>query len=143
MHISSVITRPFARGLARPLIAASAFLLASGLTSAQVTPGPGGSIVGQPPGQGSAERSGAIIGQPPPTGPGSRSGGIGSGPPPLAPGQVGPIQPMAPAISSPEARDPVKDRLNRANREAADIDRDGRISPEEATRIPGGSGLPR
>ena len=43
--------------------------------------------------------------------------------------------------SQPDSRiitgtDPVKDKLNRANREAADIDRDGRISPEEASRVP-------
>ncbi len=134
----------FSISTARYLLLGGAFFLGGSGSYAQVTPGPGGSIVGQPPGQGSSERSGAIIGQPPPTGPGSRSQrGLGSGPAPLAPGQVGPIQPIAPAMSPPEARDPIKDRLNRTNREAADIDRDGRINPEEATRIPGSRGLPR
>ena len=102
------------------LVLAGAFFLVSGLAYAQVTPGPGGSIVGQPPGQ-----NNNIIGQP-------------------VPGQSG-LTPYPPVSGGqPDSRmitgtDPVKDKLNRANREAADIDRDGRISPEEASRNPPGA----
>ena len=106
---------------ARPLILLSAFFLASGLTYAQLTPGPGGSIVGQPPGQNSN-----IIGQPPVPGQGAPT------PYPPVPGG----QPDSRVITG---TDPVKDKLNRANREAADMDRDGRISPEEASRVPPGA----
>jgi hypothetical protein len=103
-----------------PLMLAGAFFLVSGLAYAQVTPGPGGSIVGQPPGQNSN-----IIGQP-------------------VPGQGLPTPYPPVSGSQPDSRiitgtDPVKDKLNRANRDAADIDRDGRISPEEASRIPPGA----
>lgn len=35
-------------------------------------------------------------------------------------------------------RNVVQEKLYRANREAADVDRDGRISPEEASRLPSG-----
>lgn len=105
---------------ARPLILAGELFLASGLAYAQVTPGPGGSIVGQPPGQNSN-----IIGQP-------------------VPGQGVPAPYPPVSGSQPDARintgtDPITDKLNRANREAADIDRDGRISPEEASRVPPGA----
>ncbi len=105
---------------APPLVLVGAFFLASGLAYAQVTPGPGGSIVGQPPGQ-----NNNIIGQP-------------------VPGQSGATQYPPVLGGQPDSRintgtDSVKDKLNRANREAADIDRDGRISPEEASRIPPGA----
>ncbi|SCX51107.1 hypothetical protein SAMN05720354_11030 [Nitrosospira sp. Nsp1] len=106
--------------VARPLVLASAFFLAPGFAYAQVTPGPGGSIVGQPPGQ-----NNNIIGQPVPG---------QSSPPPYPP--VSGSQSDSRIITG---TDPVKDKLNRANREAADIDRDGRISPEEASRIPPGT----
>ena len=109
-----------------PLILAGAFFLVSGLAYAQVTPGPGGSIVGQPPGQNSN-----IIGQPVP---GQSGSALGQ---PL-PGQSSPM-PGQPEPRLSTGTDPVKDKLNRANREAADIDRDGRISPEEASRIPPGA----
>lgn len=105
---------------ARPLVLAGAFLVASGLAYAQLTPGPGGSIVGQPPGQNSN-----IIGQPVP----------GQG----APAPYPPVPGIQPDSRITTGTDAVKDKLNRANREAADIDRDGRISPEEASRVPPGA----
>lgn len=100
---------------------------------AQLTPGPGGSIVGQPPGQGGQGQGGSIIGQPP--GP----GGSAAGQP--APGGSGStlVEPPGSTIGN----DPARDKLDRANREAADIDRDGRISPNEASRMPPGTPLPR
>jgi hypothetical protein len=123
------------------------FLFVTAPSQAQVSPGPGGaagvppappqgsSVIGQPPqGQGSS-----IIGQPPPGGhtgstvPQSQTSGSRIGPP--VPGQSG--------SSSTIGSDPSRDRLNRTNREAADIDRDGRLSPEEAARIPPGTPLPR
>lgn len=105
---------------ARPLVLAGALSLASGLAYAQVAPGPGGSIVGQPPGQNKN-----IIGQPVP---GQSS-----------PGTYPPVLGGQPDSRIITGTDPVKDKLNRANREAADIDRDGRISPEEASRMPPGT----
>jgi hypothetical protein len=105
---------------APPFVLAGAFFLASGLAYAQVTPGPGGSIVGQPPGQNSN-----IIGQPVP--------GQGSSTP------YPPVSGSQPDSRIITGTDAVKDKLNRTNREAADIDRDGRISPEEASRIPPGA----
>ena len=115
---------------------------------AQVAPGPGGSIVGQPPGQGSSQGGGYIIGQPPP--PPSRSMPAqpttrqnDSTPPPLAPGQIGPVQPGPPPSGLMGGRDPVKEKLNRTTREGADLDRNGIISPEEASRIPPGAPSPR
>ncbi|SEK82065.1 hypothetical protein [Nitrosovibrio tenuis] len=104
---------------AHPLALAITLMVSGiGAIHAQVTPGPAGSIVGQPPGQ-----AGSIIGQPP------------------APGQsgTGSMQSNYPGTGSTAGRDVVRDKLDRANREAADIDRDGRISPEEASRLPGGS----
>ncbi len=80
-------------------------------------------VVGGHPAQG---QSGSLIGQP-------------------SAGQSGtkPTQPNYPNTGSTVRGDPVKDKLNRTNREAADIDRDGRITPEEASRIPPGTPLPR
>jgi hypothetical protein len=109
------------------------FLGITGASQAQVTPG--SSVIGQPP-QGAA---GPVIGQPTPGGqtgstlPQPQSGGSRIGRP--APGAGGP--------SSTIGSDPSRDSLNRTNREAADIDRDGRLSPEEAARIPPGTPLPR
>jgi hypothetical protein len=120
----------------KPLMLAGVFFLGSGSIHAQLTPGPGGSIVGQPPGQGSSGQSGSIIGQPPP-------GQSGSMPGQAVPGQSTPITPGQPGAGSTIGNDPVRDKLERTKRDAADIDRDGRISPEEASRIPPGSPLPR
>jgi len=122
--------------LTQPLVLAGAFFLGAGVVHAQVTPGPGGSIVGQPPGQGSSGQRGAIIGQPVP-------GQSGSTAPQPMPGQTAPIHPGYPDAGSTTGRDPIRDRLDRTNREAADVNRDGIISPEEASRIPPGTPLPR
>ncbi|WON74616.1 hypothetical protein [Nitrosospira sp. Is2] len=120
------------------------FLGINGATQAQVTPGTGGTT-GVPPGQGSSvigqppqAPGGSIIGQPTPGGhtdtlPQQSTGGSRIGQPPPGLGGYG----------STPGSDPVRDKLNRTNREAADIDRDGRLSPEEAARIPPGTPLPR
>jgi hypothetical protein len=122
------------------------FLGINGTSQAQVTPGTGGtagvpprpgqgsSVIGQPP----QAPGGSIIGQPAAGGqtgtlPQQSTGGSSIGQPP--PGLSG--------YSSTPGSDPVRDKLNRTNREAADIDRDGRLSPEEAARIPPGTPLPR
>ncbi len=120
----------------KPLILAGVFFLGSGPIHAQLTPGPGGSMVGQPPGQGSSGQSGSIIGQPP-------AGQRGSMPGQAVPGQTAPATPGQPGTGSTTGSDPVRDKLDRTKRDAADIDRDGRISPEEASRIPPGTPLPR
>lgn len=80
-------------------------------------------LVGGQPAQG---QSGSLIGQPPPAG---------------QSGTTKPTQPSYPGAGSTGSSDPTRDKLNRANREAADIDRDGRISPEEASRMPSGTPL--
>lgn len=131
MNFPSMIT-------VRPFLLASAFCLGSGALHAQVTPGPGGSIVGQPPAQGSSGQSGSIIGQPPPGQIGSTPGQ----PVPGTPGQSGSTT-SQPGYGSTIGNDPVRDKLDRTKRDAADVDRDGRISPEEASRMPGGNPLPR
>lgn len=98
---------------AQSLAFASALIfMGAGATQAQ--------LVGGQPAQG---QGGSLIGQPPP------------------PGQSGtkPTQPSSPGTGSTGSSDPTRDKLNRANREAADIDRDGRISPEEASRMPPGT----
>jgi hypothetical protein len=114
----------------RPLevVVALVFLSITGASQAQVPPGTGGTAgIPSAPGQGSS-----VIGQPP-----QRQGGpvIGQPTPGPVPGQGD--------SSSAVGSDPSRDRLNRTNREAADIDRDGRLSPEEAARIPPGTPLPR
>lgn len=116
----------------RPLevVAALVFLSITGASQAQVTPGTGaGGTAGIPsaPGQGSS-----VIGQPP-----QRQGGPVIGQP-----MPGPV-PKQGDSSSAIGSDPSRERLNRTNREAADIDRDGRLSPEEAARIPPGTPLLR
>jgi hypothetical protein len=141
MKLSSIFT-------AQSLVLTGTFFLATGAIHAQVTPGPGGSIVGQPPGQGSSGQSGAIIGQPVPGQSGSTPaqpvpGQRGSTLGPPVPGQTAPIHPSYPDAGSTTGRDPIRDRLDRTNREAADVNRDGIISPEEASRIPPGTPLPR
>jgi hypothetical protein len=100
---------------------------------AQVTPGAGGSIVGHPSGQSPSP----IIGQPVPGQPGSALGQ-------RAPGQggVNSVQPY-PGTGSTGGRDVTRDALERANRDAADINLDGRIDPGEAARMPGGNPQPR
>lgn len=127
-------------------LAGTAFLATA--IHAQVSPGPGGSIVGQPPGQESPPGGGYIIGQPPPpptrsipAQPSTRQNG--STPPTLVPGQIGPVQSGPPPSGLMSGRDPVKERLNRTTREGADLDRNGIISPEEASRIPPGAPSPR
>lgn len=115
-----------------PLAFAGALILTGADVRAQLTPGPGGSIVGQPPGQGGQGQGGSIIGQPP-----GQSGATATQP---VPGQSGSTPP---GPGSTGGSDPVRDKLDRTNREAADIDRDGRISPNEASRIPPGTPLPR
>jgi len=132
------------------LLLAGTVFLAPVTIHAQVAPGPGGSIVGQPPSQGSYPQGGGyqggdytqggryIIGQPPPppmpSQPSVRQNDITT--PPLAPNQIGPVQSGPPPSGLMSGRDPMKERLNRANREGADLDRNGIISPEEATTIP-------
>ncbi|MEO8767731.1 MAG: hypothetical protein ABI363_05250 [Nitrosospira sp.] len=71
--------------------------------------------------------------------PGQGSSIIGQ--PPIGQSGTTPIKPNYPNAGLMNGTDPVKDKLNRANREAADIDRDGRISPEEASRMPPGTPL--
>jgi len=58
------------------------------------------------------------------------------GQPPVGQSGTTPIQPNYPPTGSANRTDPVKERMNQANRDAADIDGDGRISPEEASRMP-------
>jgi hypothetical protein len=121
----------------RPLkvVVALVFLSITGASQAQVTPGQGSSVIGQPP----QRQGGPVIGQPTPGGP------TGSTlPQPQTSGsRIGQPVPGQGDSSSVIGSDPSRDRLNRTNREAADIDRDGRLSPEEAARIPPGTPLPR
>lgn len=78
-----------------------------------------------------AGQSGSLSGQPPV----GQSGGTLT-----QPGH--PSTGATPGTGLTPGSDPVRDKLNRANREAADLDRDGRISPEEASRMPPGTSLP-
>ncbi len=125
----------------RSLVFTTLICLGWGTVHAQVISGPGGAagaqpvpgqdrpVIGQPqPGQG------PVIGQPMPGGqtganvPQSDFSGSRVGRP--QPGQSG----YNPGLGS----DPARNSLDRAKREAADIDRDGRLSPEEASRMPPG-----
>ncbi len=123
-------------------VAACALFLGTGGIQAQVTPGPGGvpagpnPIVGTPP---TPSQGGSTSGQPLPGQAGQGSSIIGQ----PVPGQSKPVQPVYPSTPSTGGSDPIKDRLDRANKEAADLNRDGLISPEEATRMPPGTPLPR
>jgi hypothetical protein len=128
-------------------VLALVFLSITGASQAQVVtpgiggtagvpprPGQGSSVIGQPP----QAHGGSIIGQPTVGGqtgtlPQQSTGGSSIVQPP--PGLSG--------YSSTPGSDPVREKLNRTNREAADTDRDGRLSPEEAARIPPGTPLPR
>jgi hypothetical protein len=120
---------------------------------AQVVPGAGGPVIGQTPGQAPS----SIIGQPVPGGgqpaPGQPGSALnqpvpGGGQP--APGQPGSAlsQPVPgqggaattrpyPGTGSAGGRDVTRDALDRANRDAASINLDGRIDPGEAARMPG------
>ena len=131
---------------------ASVFLFASiaSASHAQVMPptgapttSKGGAIIGQPPGP--EGLGGPFIGQPTP---GGHTGSTMPAPPTSGSRITQPLPPPSPSPGQGRAgstviSDPVKDKLDRANREAADIDRDGRLSPEEAARIPPGTSLPR
>src|SRR5579871_3360207 len=97
-----------------PAFAVALMVFGMGSIHAQVTPAAGGSIIGQPPGRGST-----IIGQPPRGQAGSTLGYPG------------------PGSGSTGGRDVTRDALDRANRDAADINLDGRIDPGEAARLPG------
>ncbi len=129
------------------------FLFASiaGAIHAQVPPSTtspsgqrqGSAIIGQPPGP--EGMGGPFIGQPTP---GGHTGSTLPAPPTSGsritqPAPVPPSTPGQGRAGSTVIGDPAKDKLDRANREAADIDRDGRLSPEEAARIPPGTPLPR
>ena len=116
-----------------------ALFLAADVIQAQVTPGPGGvpagpnPIVGMPP----APSQGGY--NPRQSQPGGQGGIIGQ----PVPGQSQPVQPMSPSTGPALESDPVQDRLDRTNKEAADVNRDGLIAPEEATRMPPGTPLPK
>lgn len=102
-----------------PVLTAQSLALAATL----VLGGAGASFAQMVGGQPAQGQTGPLIGQPP------------------AAGQTvtRPVQPNRPDTGVTGGSDPVKDKLNRTNREAADIDRDGRISPHEASRMPPGS----
>lgn|SRR5688500_15170480 len=123
-----------------PWIGGCALFLGANAIQAQVTPGPGGvpagpnPIVGTPP----TPSQGGY--NPPQSMPGDQGGSIVGQP---VPGQTQPVQPAYPSTGPMLKSDPVKDRLDRTNREAADLNRDGLISPEEATRMPAGTPLPK
>lgn len=132
-NLSGAIMKPSSIFSVRPSVFAVALIvLGVDTIHAQVTPGAGGSIIGQPPGQSPS----SIIGQPVPGQPGSASGQP-------APGQGG-VKSMQryPGAGSTGGRDVTRDALDRANRDAADINLDGRIDPGEAARMPGGSPQP-
>lgn len=117
----------------RPSVFAVALIvLGADAIHAQVTPSAGGAIIGQPPGQ----APNSVIGQPAPGQPGSALGQP-------APGQggVNSLQ-RYPGTGSTGRRDVTRDALDRANRDAADINLDGRIDPGEAARMPGGNPQP-
>jgi hypothetical protein len=75
---------------------------------------PGGPIIGQPP----AAQARTPPGYSPPDTTGARS-----------------TQPGYPPGSSKSGNDLIREKLDRTNREAADLDRNGIISPEEALRL--------
>jgi len=105
----------------------------------QLGMGQTGPLIGGQPGQGGS----AIIGTPLPGQTGARPSEpptMGQPPIPSPPVQSPPSYPgVGSAVSpgsSPE-RNVVRDQLDRAREQAADIDRDGRISPYEASQLPG------
>src|SRR3569623_189753 len=115
------------------VLAIALLVLGADAIHAQVVPGAGGAIVGQPPGQGPS----SIIGQPPGVGP-PALGQPGSALSQPVPGQGGAATtPPYPGAGSGGGRDVTRDALARANRDAASINLDGRIDPGEAARMPG------
>jgi hypothetical protein len=82
-------------------------------------------IVGQEP-----ARNDSLIGQPP------VERGITHAAPPGYPGAGMPG-------NAPGSGMPAREKLNQTKREAADIDRDGRINPHEASRLLPGTPLPQ
>jgi hypothetical protein len=105
----------------------------AGSAYAQTVPPGGGLIGGQTP---SSVPGGPIIGQPP--------AAQASTPPGYSPptaGSARSTQPGYPPGGSKSGNDLIREKLDRANREAADLDRNGIISPEEASRLPLGTSL--
>lgn len=103
----------------------------AGTAYAQTVPPTVPLVGGQPP---SSVPGGPIIGQPPAA---QTSTPPGYSPP--KPGSSRSTQPGYPPGGSMSGNDVIREKLDRANREAADLDRDGRISPEEASRLPLGT----
>jgi hypothetical protein len=101
---------------------------------AQIAPQAGGTTIGQPPSQ----SPNPVIGEPMPGRPGSGLGQPGS----LRQGDVNQVRPYG-GTNSTGGRDVTMDALDRANRDAADINLDSRIDPGEAARMPGISSRPR
>lgn len=129
MRASSIFSvRPSA-----PYVLAIALLvLGMDVVHAQVTPGAGGAIIGQPPGQAPT----SIIGQPVPGPPALGQPGSALSQPVPGQGGAAPTPPY-PGAGSAGGRDVTRDALDRANRDAANINLDGRIDPGEAARMPG------
>jgi hypothetical protein len=112
------------------VLAIALLVLEMNVVHAQVPPG--GAIIGQPPGQAPS----SIIGQPVPGPPVLGQPGSALSQP--VPGQGGAAStPPYPGAGSASGRDVTKDALDRANRDAANINLDGRIDPGEAARMPG------
>jgi hypothetical protein len=106
----------------------------AGTVYAQAVPPTGGLIGGQTP---SPVPGGPIIGQPP-----AAQARTPPGYSPPNPGSARSTQPGYPPGGSKSGNDLIREKLDRTNREAADLDRNGRISPEEASRLPLGTPLP-
>lgn len=100
--------------------------------NAQVVPGAGGPIIGQTPGQAPS----SIIGQPVPGQPVPGQPGSELSQPVPGQGGAAAMRPY-PGAGSTGGRDVTRDALDRANRDAASINLDGRIDPGEAARMPG------
>lgn len=90
-------------------------------------------VGGQTP---SSVPGGPIIGQPP-----APQAVIPPGYSPPSAGARPTDQPGYPSGGAKTGNALIKEKLDRTNREAADLDRDGRISPEEASRLPLGTSL--
>jgi|SwirhisoilCB1_FD_contig_123_73767_length_974_multi_4_in_0_out_1_1 hypothetical protein len=105
-----------------------------GTAYAQTAPPAGNLIGGQTP---SSVPGGPIIGQPPAA---QARTPPGYSPPDTAGARS--TQPGYPPGGSKSGNDLIREKLDRTNREAADLDRNGRISPEEASRLPLGTPLP-
>jgi hypothetical protein len=128
--------RSYSAGI--PLLSLLAIAIVSGFPGtrdayAQTVPSAGGLIGGQTP---SSVPGGPIIGQPP--------AAQTSTPPGYSPPNTGGVrstQPGYPPGGSKSGNDLIREKLDRTNREAADLDRNGIISPEEASRLPLGTPL--